>query len=68
MPVSALWDRTMGKRHPAALPSVGTSQYREEPTLEVLVHLIDRFVHGPGEVFVHFGSRDANGFGIEHLP
>jgi glycosyltransferase involved in cell wall biosynthesis len=58
----------MGKRHPAALPSVGTSQYREEPSLEVLVHLIDRFVHGPGEVLVHFGSRDAEWLWYRTLP
>src|SRR5262245_21013763 len=35
-----------------------SSQNREEPTLKILVHLIDRFVHTPGKMLIHLGSRD----------
>src|SRR6516225_5926520 len=35
-----------------------SGQYREEPILKILVHLIDRLVHGPTEMLIHLGPCD----------
>src|SRR5262249_47822949 len=35
-----------------------SGQYREEPILKILVHLIDRLVHGPGEMLVKLAPGD----------
>src|SRR5262245_54250617 len=40
-----------------------SSQNREEPTLKILVHLIDRCVHTPGKMLVQLGARDGKRLG-----
>src|SRR5262245_25663408 len=39
-----------------------SGQYREESTLKILVHLIDRLIHRPGEMLVELGPGDGKRF------
>src|SRR5262249_52449436 len=39
-----------------------SGQYREKPTLKIFVHLIDRLVHGPGEMLIQLGPCDGKRF------